>query len=113
MSDLPNIITDCFDVPSLDKLEVTKPSTHKPRILILYGSLRDRSFSRFLALEAARLLEAFGAETRIFDPRDLPLPDGAPETHPKVQKLRELSARSDGQVWCSPERHGAMSGVLK
>ena len=90
-----------------------KLSAHRPRILLLYGSLRARSYSRFLAHEAARLLEAFGAETRIFDPRDLPLPDGTPDTHPKVQELRELAAWSEGQVWCSPERHGAMSGILK
>ena len=113
MNKLPNVSLAHFDVPSLDKLEPSKSATHRPRILILYGSLRERSFSRFLAWEAARLLEAFGAETRIFDPRDLPLPDGAPDTHPKVQELRTLAAWSEGQVWCSPERHGAMSGILK
>lgn len=111
--DTPNISVADFAVPSLVKLAVAQPSNHKPRILILYGSLRDRSFSRFLAEEAVRLLDAFGTETRIFDPRDLPLPDGAPETHPKVQELRALAAWSEGQVWCSPERHGAMSGILK
>ena len=89
------------------------PAEHRPRILLLYGSLRARSYSRFLTFEAARLLETFGAETRIFDPHGLPLPDGAPDTHPKVQELRELAAWSEGQVWCSPERHGAMSGVMK
>jgi arsenic resistance protein ArsH len=88
-------------------------AAHKPRILLLYGSLRQRSYSRFLTFEAARLLESFGAETRIYDPSGLPLPDAAPETHPKVEELRELSAWSEGQVWCSPERHGAMTGVLK
>ncbi|MFU0448771.1 NAD(P)H-dependent oxidoreductase, partial [Pseudocitrobacter faecalis] len=76
--------------------------------LLLYGSLRERSFSRFQAQEASRLLEAFGAETRIFNPSGLPLPDDAPADHPKVQELRDLSAWSEGQVWCSPERHGAM-----
>ena len=113
MSDLPNVSLLHFGVPALDKLEVSMPATHRPRILILYGSLRERSFSRFLAWEAARLLEAFGAETRTFDPCDLPLPDGAPESHSKVQELRALAAWSEGQVWCSPERHGAMSGILK
>jgi arsenic resistance protein ArsH len=112
-SDLPNVRPEHFEVPSLDCLSVAKPSSHKPRILLLYGSLRERSFSRFLAQEAARLLEAFGAETRVFDPRDLPLPDGAPATHPKVQELRDLAAWSEGQVWCSPERHGAMTGIMK
>jgi len=111
--DLPNVSLQHFDVPSLDRLAVAKPSGHKPRILLLYGSLRERSYSRFLAEEAARLLEAFGAETRTFDPHDLPLPDGAPATHAKVEELRALAAWSEGQVWCSPERHGAMSGILK
>jgi arsenical resistance protein ArsH len=111
--DLPNVSTEHIQVPSLARLDVPKPSVHRPRILLLYGSLRERSFSRFLTYEAARLLEAFGAETRIFDPRDLPLPDSAPVTHPKVEELRALAAWSEGQVWCSPERHGAMSGVLK
>jgi arsenical resistance protein ArsH len=111
--DVPNVSRAAFDTPSLDRLEVAEPSTHKPRILLLYGSLRERSFSRFLAVEAARLLDAFGAETRIFNPHDLPLADGAPDTHPKVQELRSLAAWSEGQVWCSPERHGAMSGLIK
>ncbi len=79
----------------------------------MYGSLRQRSYSRFLTQEAARLLDAFGAETRIFDPRDLPLPDATGADHPKVQELRAASAWSEGQVWCSPERHGAISAVMK
>ena len=87
--------------------------THPPRILLLYGSLRERSYSRFATEEAARLLRRFGAETRVFDPTDLPLPDGAPKEHPKVAELRELALWSEGMVWCSPERHGAMTGVMK
>nr|WP_277420376.1 arsenical resistance protein ArsH [Xanthomonas bonasiae] len=88
-------------------------ATHPPRILLLYGSLRERSYSKLLALEAARLLQAMGAETRLFDPRGLPLPDAAPDSDAKVQELRELTLWSEGMVWSSPERHGAMSGVLK
>jgi arsenic resistance protein ArsH len=85
-----------------------------PRILLLYGSLRERSFSRLAVEEAARLLEFFGAETRIFDPADLPLPDQvAGDDHPAVHELRDLSMWSEGQVWCSPERHGAISGIMK
>jgi arsenic resistance protein ArsH len=85
-----------------------------PRILLLYGSLRERSFSRFAVEEAARLLELFGAETRIFDPSDLPLPDQvAGDDHPAVHELRALSLWSEGQVWCSPERHGAISAIMK
>jgi arsenical resistance protein ArsH len=110
--DLPNIRQDVFSVPDPALLSAPR-STHKPRILLLYGSLRARSYSRFLTQEAARLLEAFGAETRIFDPRELPLPDAVSADHPKVQELRSLSVWSEGQVWCSPERHGAISGVMK
>lgn len=110
--DLPNVVVDSLDVPTIDRLRAT-PSTHPPRILLLYGSLRERSYSRFLTLEADRLLKHFGAETRIFDPHGLPLPDGAAIDHPKVRELRELSSWSEGQVWTSPERHGAMSGVMK
>jgi arsenic resistance protein ArsH len=86
----------------------------KPRILLLYGSLRQRSFSRHATEEAARLLNYFGAETRIFDPSDLPLPDQVPgDRHPAVQELRELSMWSEGHVWCSPERHGQITGLMK
>ncbi|NKF23009.1 arsenical resistance protein ArsH [Solimonas marina] len=85
-----------------------------PRILLLYGSLRTRSYSRLAVEEAARLLRYFGAETRIFDPSDLPLPDQvAGDDHPAVQELRALSMWSEGQVWCSPERHGQITGVMK
>ena len=110
---LLNVVANAFEIPEQAHLEDAQLSTHKPRILLLYGSLRERSFSRFLTLEAERLLHAFGAETRVFDPRDLPLPDSMPDTHPKVQELRALAAWSEGQVWCSPERHGAMTGIIK
>jgi arsenic resistance protein ArsH len=105
-------------LPNLDT-SLTQPiaqgrdDQHKPRILLLYGSTRARSFSRLLVEEAARLLEHFGAETRIFNPSGLPLPDDAPSDHPKVQELLELMQWSEGQVWCSPERHGSMSAVFK
>jgi arsenic resistance protein ArsH len=85
-----------------------------PRILLLYGSLRQRSFSRLCVEEAARLLQLLGAETRIFDPSDLPLPDqAAGDDHPAIHELRELSMWSEGHVWCSPERHGQITGVMK
>lgn len=85
-----------------------------PRILLLYGSLRERSYSRLATEEAARLLQYFGAETRIFDPSDLPLPDQIPgDDHPAVNELRELSMWSEGHVWCSPERHGQITGLMK
>lgn len=112
-ADLPNIDQELLDLPSPDRLEPSAQPEHKPRILLLYGSNRERSYSRWLTREAARLLDHFGAETRIFDPSGLPLPDDAPEDHPKVRELRELVLWSEGQVWCSPERHGAMSAVFK
>jgi arsenic resistance protein ArsH len=112
-NELPNVSHQHLQIPASAKLVVDTPAEHRPRILLLYGSLRARSYSRFLTFEAARLLETFGAETRIFDPQGLPLPDDVPDTHPKVQELRALAAWSEGQVWCSPERHGAMSGVMK
>lgn len=107
--DLPQL--DARHLPATDfhQLEPRLPSAHPPRILLLYGSLRERSFSRLLTYEAERLLNYLGAETRIFDPRDLPLPDSVAADHPKVAELRELSAWSEGQVWTSPERHGAMT----
>ena len=73
LRNIPNIVTDAFALPAEASLKATaKP--HPPRILLLYGSLRARSFSRYLTEEANRLLQAFGAETRIFDPSGLPLP---------------------------------------
>ncbi len=110
---LPNVDADLIDIPSLEQLSPRTPMRHKPRILLLYGSTRERSFSRLVTQEAARLLNEFGAETKIFDPSGLPLPDDAPDTHPKVAELRELMQWSEGQVWCSPERHGSMSAVFK
>lgn len=88
-------------------------SGHPPRILFLYGSLRQRSYSRFLTQEAERIIREMGAETRIFDPFELPVADSVAPDHPKVVELRALSDWSEGQVWCSPERHGALTGVMK
>lgn len=113
MKDLPNIVDECFKTPTQQELSVEQHSTHPPKILLLYGSLRKRSFSRLVVEECARLLQAFGCETKIFNPSGLPLPDDEDENHPKVQELRELMAWSEGQVWCSPERHGAMTGIMK
>ena len=111
--ELPNLDADHFCKPDLARLLPAERATHPPRILLLYGSVRDRSYSRLVTEEAARLLHAMGAEPRIFDPRGLPQPDGAPEDHPKVQELRALAQWSEGMVWCSPERHGAMTGIMK
>ena len=110
--DLPAADLEHLRMPDLEALR--RPfSTHKPRILILYGSLRQVSFSRLLAMEAKRLLEHFGAEVKVFDPSGLPLPDDAPVSHPKVQELLDLSTWSEGQVWVSPERHGTLTGIMK
>lgn len=113
MTDLPNLNPASFAAIDPERLYPPVRSTHPPRILLLYGSLRERSFSRFSTEEAARLLTALGAETRIFDPHGLPLADAAEADHPKVAELRELVGWCEGMVWCSPERHGAMTGVMK
>ncbi len=111
--DLPNLDRELFVAPTADAVFAATPSTHRPRILLLYGSLRERSFSRLVVEESARLLDAMGAETRIFNPRGLPLADAEDASHPKVQELRDLVSWSEGMVWCSPERHGAMTGIMK
>ena len=110
---LPQLDEHCFKLPQQQLLVSQHASTHPPRILMLYGSLRERSYSKLLTLEAARLLEAMGSEVRVFDPLGLPQPDAAPDTHPKVKELRDLAAWSEAMVWCSPERHGAMTGIMK
>ncbi|MCZ4315269.1 arsenical resistance protein ArsH [Comamonadaceae bacterium G21597-S1] len=109
----PNIEARAWRLPQPEALRPGRPSTHAPRVLLLYGSVRERSYSRLLSLEAARLLESMGAQARVFDPRGLPQPDNAPDDHPKVRELRQLAAWAEGMVWCSPERHGAMTGIMK
>ncbi|GEC69152.1 MULTISPECIES: arsenical resistance protein ArsH [Enterobacterales] len=109
MEHFPALNADCFDKKIAEHLQLNE----SPRILILYGSVRERSYSRFAAEEAGRLLTAMGAEVRLFNPSGLPLPDDAPDTHPKVIELRGLVRWCDGMVWSSPERHGAMSAVMK
>ena len=110
---LPQLDTSLFQPVDQQRLLPTERSSHPPRILLLYGSNRERSYSRLLTLEAERILRTLGAETRIFHPRALPLPDSVPESHPEVQALRSAVEWSEGQVRCSPERHGAMTGVFK
>ncbi len=110
---LPNIAPQHLDVPDLTKLAPRNGFDHPPRILLMYGSLRERSFSRFLVEEAARILQHMGAEVKIYNPAELPMAGSVPDTHPKVQELRALSMWSEGQVWCSPERHGAITAVMK
>lgn len=106
MTTLPNLDLTLFTPLHLD-------AEQRPRILLLYGSNRARSFSRLLVEEAARVLQHLGADARIFNPSGLPMPDDAPDDHPKVQELLALMQWSEGQVWCSPERHGSMSAVFK
>jgi arsenic resistance protein ArsH len=110
---LPNVADDLLPAIDIEALAGANASPHKPRVLMLYGSLRERSYSRLMTYEAARLLDRLGAEVRVFNPQGLPLPDSAPVDHPKVQELRELSLWSEAHVWCSPERHGAMTGIMK
>ncbi|WP_417599915.1 arsenical resistance protein ArsH [Pararhodobacter oceanensis] len=113
LSETPNLDASHFHPIDAERLLDPARSTHAPRILLLYGSLRDRSFSRLMTEEAARILTSLGAETRSFNPSGLPLPDDAEADHPKVQELRDLVTWSEGMVWCSPERHGAMTGIMK
>lgn len=110
--DLPNLNADALPEPDRAALgvEADRPPA---KILLLYGSLRERSFSRLTAEEAARILRLLGAQTRIFNPSGLPLPDDADPSHPKVAELRELATWADGFVWSSPERHGSMTGIMK
>ncbi len=110
---LPALAPHLLPRPDPSRLEPAVRATHPPRILLLYGSMRERSYSRLLVLEAERILRHLGAETRVFDPHGLPVVDSAPATHPKIVELRGLSQWSEGQVWCSPERHGAITGVFK
>ena len=111
--DLPNIVPGQL-VPVDPALYSAKGDPgHAPRILLLYGSLRERSYSKLVALEAERLLQFHGCETRLFDPHGLPLPDAEPADHPKVVELRDLATWSEGMIWVSPERHGAMTGIMK
>lgn len=112
-SDVPNVTADALNIPDKAKLQLPDGANHPPRILMLYGSLRPQAFSRKLAVEAERILQRLGAETRMFDPHDLPMLDSVANDHPKVRELRELSLWSEGQVWVSPERHGAVTGVFK
>jgi arsenical resistance protein ArsH len=113
LDDLPQLDQASFRASDPAALRPPQRLAHPPRILLLYGSLRQRSFSRLVSEESARILHQLGAETRIFNPTGLPLPDDAPDSHPKVQELRELAAWCEGMVWCSPERHGAMTGIMK
>lgn len=113
MTDFPALEDDQLHSFDPDRLFGGERSKHPPRILILYGSLRERSFSRLSAEEGARILERLGCEVKFFHPSGLPLPDDADIDHPKVQELRELVMWSEGMVWSSPERHGAMTSIMK
>lgn len=111
--DLPNVAARAIDLPDRYKLGLPPGASHPPRIMILYGSLRHQSYSRKLALEVDRVLRCLGAQTRLFDPHELPLLDSVSPDHAKVRQLREWSQWSEGQVWISPESHGAVTGVFK
>lgn len=113
VNDVPNLDLDCAQPIDMSVMRAPGDLGHKPRILLLYGSLRERSYSRLVAEEAALLARHFGAEAKLFDPSGLPLPDAEGPDHPKVAELRDLAMWSEGMIWVSPERHGAMTGVLK
>ncbi len=111
--DLPNIDVDNIQPINIESLIAPNDPRHAPKILVLYGSVRARSFSRLAAEEASRLLRWYGCEVRMFDPSGLPLPDDVDSDHPKVQELRELAQWSEGMLWVSPERHGSITSIMK
>ena len=113
MTDASNLDETRFQPVDPAALSAPVRSAHPPRILLLYGSLRDVSYSRRAAEEAARILEHLGAEPRFYHPRGLPLPDAVEASHPKAAELRDAVTWCEGMVWSSPERHGAMTGVMK
>lgn len=103
------------DTPNIDNAQF-KPIPFEgppPKVLLLYGSLRGMSYSRLASEECARILQKFGAETMTFDPTGLPLPDATGPDNQKVAELRDKVAACDAMVWVSPERHGAMTGIMK
>lgn len=112
MNTLPNLEQEALEIPTLQHVQA-QALTHPPRILLLYGSNRERSFSRLTVQEAGRILQYLGAEVKIFHPKGLPLPEDGDADHPKVKELYDLLSWSEGMVWCSPERHGAMSSIFK
>jgi len=113
LDDLPNIDASQLQPIDIESLIAPNDPRHPPKILVLYGSLRERSFSRLAAEESSRLLCWYGCEVRMFDPSGLPLPDDADSDHPKVQELRELAQWSEGMLWVSPERHGSITSIMK
>lgn len=112
-AELPNIDPNHIQPIDIESLIGTNDPRHPPKILVLYGSLRSRSFSKLAAVEASRLLRWYGCEVKMFDPSGLPLPDDADTEHPKVQELRKLAQWSEGMLWVSPERHGSMTSIMK
>jgi arsenic resistance protein ArsH len=109
--DLPNIAPE--DIAAMADDFKAQSADNPPRILVLYGSLRARSYSRLMAEEVMRLMVAFGAEVKTYNPSGLPLPDDVDADHSKVHELRDLAIWAEGMVWISPERHGAMTAILK
>ncbi|MEJ6070308.1 NAD(P)H-dependent oxidoreductase, partial [Psychrobacter sp. 16-Bac2893] len=113
LDNLPNIDSSLIHPIDIESLIGANDPRHAPKILVLYGSLRTRSFSKLAAEEASRLLRWYGCEVKMFDPSGLPLPDAVDADHPKVQELRELAQWSEGMLWVSPERHGSMTSIMK
>ncbi|WP_407495267.1 arsenical resistance protein ArsH [Pseudooceanicola sp. MF1-13] len=111
--DLPALVADKLPAIDVDHLAKAEDPRHPPRILLLYGALRPQSYSKKTVLEAERILQALGCETRVFDPSGLPMYDPAQADHPKVRELRDLAVWSEGMVWSSPEQHGTMTAVIK
>ncbi|GAA5961293.1 hypothetical protein JCM8115_001540 [Rhodotorula mucilaginosa] len=105
---------DWIESLELDTVQKLAQARSEPvKVLVLYGSLRERSFSRLTAYEASRILSRLGADVRVYDPLELPIKGACPETHEKVAELRSLSDWSDAHLWVSPEQHGTITAVMK
>jgi Predicted flavoprotein len=100
MEQFPALNTECFDQHIAERLHLQEP----PRILILYGSVRERSYSRFAAEEAGRLLTAMGAEVKLFNPSGLP---SRMRRRTRTLRSPNYAAWSDGVTgWCGARRSG-------
>lgn len=86
---------------------------HKPRVLVLYGTLRVKGFSKLLAYECGRIADLLDLDVRLFNPDGLPVRDPELSEHPKVVELRSLVEWSEGHVWVASELHGGLCSVFK
>ena len=85
-------------------------------LLLVSASLNSESYSRLLAREAERVLQADGHPPAFLDLRDLPLPlcDGEKTyDHANVQAARHLIATADGIILAAPIYNYDVNAALK